>query len=296
MLAAVGLVAVLAVAGQSRAEAIINGDRIDSVPATHPILYIESDGQVGCTATLIAPQVVLTAGHCVQLGSSVAVVVGDAFVDSRSNVAAHAVAIARASDGTPGVNDLALVLLDRVVLAEVMPLAETNESWPYAPRPVQLAGFGLNERQGLWSSARSLVTATSQFNTRFVVDSPDWFWLNSICLDQPDAIGMYCLQGVWTEMNDGANPARLVSLVPMICFGDSGGPAIDLAGRQFAVASAVSINPVLEAFAGPQPQQCHHNWSLYAPLNRPWIDATLAGWGVDLACFPQWQDAVRGCN
>jgi hypothetical protein len=72
MLAALLLAPVVAFAGTSQ-HGIINGESIDSdafESAAALILQTEIDGfgaitQVSCTATLIAPDVVLTAGHCV---------------------------------------------------------------------------------------------------------------------------------------------------------------------------------------------------------------------------------------
>jgi secreted trypsin-like serine protease len=94
------------------------------------------NGQQNCTATIIAPQYILTARHCVSGSGTYTFRIGS--LDQTSGgVVATGVAITRHSRA-----DLAIVRLDRSVSATYSPLPRTGEDPVSVGQTVQVYGWG----------------------------------------------------------------------------------------------------------------------------------------------------------
>ena len=141
------------------AGAIVGGTNQVSDSLTAPLAFIqiaEPTGLAGCSGTLIAPAVVMTAAHCVYettkhgnlLGiaspSALAVRVGSRDVSNAAlGVSVHVVAVLPQPyyrwDGTHHFHDVALLALDRPL---AQPPAALAEQRPGAGKPLLIAGYG----------------------------------------------------------------------------------------------------------------------------------------------------------
>ena len=179
----------------------------------------ESDFSFSCTGTVIAPRVVLTAGHCVEdleaevlenpAGYRVATGVANSHQVPKENLSGVARALV-----FPGFRpnldhgDAGLLILKRPSAAPAIPLAGAGDSALLAPEtPIEIAGWGVsNFERGTAPALLRRAALKLQSTAR-------------------------CRRGA-TEFHERFSPAiQLCALdVPGFaasgCFGDSGGPAI----------------------------------------------------------------------
>lgn len=220
---------------EQRTEAVINGepsgpedDAVVFLVATRPTV-IES-----CTATLVAPNLVITARHCVaefENKTFTCTPEGELAPGSRGGTMGpllppEAVAIERGagpnpefvaqgiqifSVQTPSIcrNDIAMVLLDRdVENVPIMPLRLDAGNEP--GERIRIVGYGLDENNVFGvRHTRSGITVSQVGPSEF----------------RPDA--------------DSIPPRTFLTLGPMLCIGDSGGPAFTEFGAVTAVWSQV---------------------------------------------------------
>jgi secreted trypsin-like serine protease len=205
------------------AGAIVGGTDKVSDSLSAPLAFIqirEPNGLAGCSGTLIAPAVVMTAAHCVyetsKKGNLLGIAPPSAFslrIGSRdvSNAAlgssAHVVAVLPQPyyrwDGLHHFHDVALLALDRPLAQAPATLAEQR---PGAGKPLVIAGYGrssTSDHSGPSELRIGQIDAADPTTCHLVSEAfnPSWLFCGSAA---------------------DSNPA-----VPggTACFGDSGGPA-----------------------------------------------------------------------
>ena len=222
LLLALGALAVAALTPPP-AGAIVGGTNKVSDSLAGPLAFIqisEPNGLAGCSGTLIAPAVVMTAAHCAYettkhgnlLGiappSAFAVRVGSRDVSNAAlGVSAHVVAVLPQPyyrwDGNHHFHDVALLALDRPL---AQPPAALAEQRPGAGKPLLIAGYGRSstrDRSGPSELRVGQIDAAAPATCHLISEGFNPSWL-------------FCGRAA----SDGL-------LVPggTACFGDSGGPA-----------------------------------------------------------------------
>jgi secreted trypsin-like serine protease len=207
----------------SPAGAIVGGTDQVSDSLTSPLAFIqieEPNGVAGCSGTLIAPAVVMTAAHCVYettkhgnlLGiarpSAVSVRIGSRDVSNASlGVSAHVVAVLPQPyyrwDGTHHFHDVALLALDRSLPQAPALLAEQR---PGAGKPLVIAGYGRSSTKDHADPSElriGEIDAADPATCHLVSEAfnPSWLFCGSAAGGHSDVPG------------------------GTACFGDSGGPA-----------------------------------------------------------------------
>lgn len=223
------------------AGAIVGGaDRPDD--AERPaVMVLNSRGGV-CSGVVLAPDVVLTAAHCVAGGTDVRVHYRDAdrppVLIVPSAVVAHPGYDAGAVAGRRRSIDLALIRLPGPLPGRFAPAALTA-AVPARGSPVAVGGYGLS-REG---DARS----TGTYRTARI-EAVEPYGRSAILL--------------W-----GAAPAGTRAGA---CEGDSGGPLVDADGAVVAITSWAK---------GPGRAACGSmTQGVLVGPQRVWIDGTLGGW------------------
>ncbi len=233
----------LALGGKSSAPA---GGRLKS----HSVMVLGSKGSA-CTGTLVAQDVVLTAGHCAQGSKQLAIAWfngGEAILETVSAIESHP----QYSGGNLRSIDIALVRLARPLPSSYAPvnLASTGVDTP-AGNSYTLAGFGLQTPRDEASAGklRAASVEALPLSTSRVLH---------LGMDEPSK-----------ELQD----AHL-----QVCKGDSGGPVFTdgdatLAGVIFATYNS-NVKPGARwlAICGNTAQ------AIQIGPQRDWIDGVLAKW------------------
>jgi secreted trypsin-like serine protease len=221
-LALVALLAPAAQASQRASASIIGGEdaTIESFPS---LAFIEAStgpkSGFSCTGSVIAPRVILTAGHCVfelesgQMTPPADYAVATGFANLNDVTPDHVFAVSRAllfPDFDPSTvhGDAGLLILSTPTTAPPIPVASAADAALYAKgTPVQLVGWGLTDPDA------SDIPATLQ-TTNAVVQEP------SFCKSHVG--GFYPFYSPGVQMCSSTPPAHTSGG----CFGDSGGPMI----------------------------------------------------------------------
>lgn len=255
-----------------------------------------------CTGTLLLPNLVLTARHCLTADRS-AVSSGDcaSTVVAEPDAATHVVAIPGTDvdlvpadsqvpvreyllaedEGRLCGQDIALVVLDAPIPGT---LASITESVPVDGQPLQVVGYGLYD--GDWGQQR----------------------------ERPDA-KIVCSGA---QCNDARLVERELLMTSGACEGDSGGPAFDAQGRQFALLSRTTgdctesaylalsayvpwlkLATAYAATAGGYPlpawaDTSHAEDVPKTPDQAPSSDARATGGGCDLSAAPNGAHSSAG--
>ncbi|KAA2244194.1 S1 family peptidase [Salinarimonas soli] len=189
-----------------------------------------SDGEL-CSGALIAPDIVLTAAHCVLQRSRYRVVTLDRSFRARSSgasqVAIHPAFVPGTTPrGQPGV-DLALMRLDRALGADFTPLDPRAAVSVGMGEPLVLAGYGITA-EGRSGTARTL--------------------------RQTNLVALGPLQ-VANRVLVGVDPERFAARTGAgACRGDSGGPILRREGGSYRLLGVVSWSS--GAFEERRPTAC----------------------------------------
>jgi secreted trypsin-like serine protease len=189
-----------------------------------------ADGEL-CSGALIAPDLVLTAAHCVLQRSLYRIVALDRSFRFRtvgaSQVAVHPAFVPGTTPrGQPGV-DLALIRLDRGIGADFIPLDPAAAVSVGIGEPLVLAGFGVTA-EGRSKTARTL--------------------------RQADLVALGTLQ-VANRVLVGVDPERFATRAGAgACRGDSGGPILRREGGGYRLLGVVSWSS--GAFEERRPGAC----------------------------------------
>ncbi len=239
------ILAFFLLSGVHNAEALVGSTDGPGPTSRHTVMVLKKQkaGSSFCSGVLIAPQVVLTAAHCVHRAAGVAIYVpgdGTPKLIEASTVTMHPGYVPDAIRTRKRSIDLALVRTSGTLPGFLSPVAIDSQSRYKDGDALMIAGFGL-QREGVENSAGQLRSA------RIIVREP----LSSILL--------------W------AKPAR--KGIGGACTGDSGGPVFS--------ADATRLVAITTWSRGTGKRRCGEltQGVLVAP-QRNWIDATLAKWGA----------------
>jgi secreted trypsin-like serine protease len=206
-------------------ERIVGGRPVPKRRFLHCVA-VGSGTQWRCTGTLIAPDVVITAGHCSEFATRI--FIGDAVPKDEADLAAKGVIAAGTPTRHPGYNDqtkendLTVIKLDAPVAAKPCRIAPTAliDAAAYG----RVVGFGATEPDGIVG-----------YGTKMWVDVPiASAGCNGQLDGETDAAAYACFLG-----------RELVAGKPMLakdsCNGDSGGPFyLDAGNDDWFVAGATS--------------------------------------------------------
>ncbi len=268
-LAAVGPPAGATTRTGPEAVASIVGGRPASIAEFPWLSFIEGRdlrGRYACSGTVVAPRVVLTAGHCVEdpelraspRASDVRVRTGAA--DRRKAIPSTVsrVVVNPGYDTATSQGDAGLLILSAPVAAPALPLASDSDSRLLAAgTPISIAGWGLTEGDSLGDPPNALRWGPTAIQpTRYckgrsaefeVIYSPS----REFCAGEPSGID--------------AN----------ICFGDSGGPAI--AKREDGSPVEVGITSLGNAFCATNLPGIYTRVDRISPWVAGWIASVEAG-------------------
>jgi hypothetical protein len=207
--------------------------------AQHVVMVRSAHGEY-CTGTVLAPEIVLTAAHCVW-GKTELTVSGraDAGAESRKVIAvvAHPLYDARSYAKSQAAIDLALLKLES-------PLPETRPVVLRARIPLPgerfgIAGFGLKAASGSSAGPGTLQTATLT------------------AVGEPSSLQLRLVD----PASGGGPVAGLGS-----CYGDSGGPVFEWSGDRFVLIGVLSwsngpnMSTGCGGFTGVTPLARHRRW------------------------------------
>ena len=225
------------------ASALVGPAREESALAAHVLMLLKNDGHGAsfCTASVIAPDVLLTAGHCVSAPENLRAWWPGGDLDQRIvAIAVHPLFRADATQKRVKSIDLAMVRLARPLPPPFRPLPIAWDTQGGVGATLQIAGYGLT-REGDGRSAGKLHSGT------LIVREP----ISKIL--------------VWAK-----DPA---SKGLGACTGDSGGPMLTAAGDALVAVTVWS--------QGTGKRQCGEltQAARLAP-QRTFIEDTLRGWGM----------------
>jgi secreted trypsin-like serine protease len=283
--ATVGVLSVLvgpsiAMASPTATPSIVNGHTasIAEFPSLAFIEFAEPTGVYGCTGSVVAPRVILTAGHCVEnieSGSivqahdyAVATGVSNILKAGKANVSTVSQVLVNPSfDIKRTTGDAGLLILSAPVTAPVLPLAGPADAGLLAGgTPMTMAGWGV-------TSGRSLTETTTLRAADTTVQAPEY------C--QRQTSGYY----------HSYTPESQLCAVDMSshhaggCYGDSGGPAIAhrADGTPVEIGVASTVKPgCITAFP-----TVYTRADLINPWVTSWINAVEHGGPAPAISIPQ---------
>lgn len=244
------------------ASAVVNGQRA-AITDTPFVVQLAAGGETFCTGSLIRPQIVLTAAHCLVESKKVRVFVGRQDTQGNDGVELRATKRnydkaalgrkGRASSGLAVSDDVGLLELERPV-TEVAPvvLGTPEQASLLAPgKPLTITGWGVvNDREE-------------------TVDSSASRTLRSVTA--PVRSAAFCRGKLQTSPRGVLCVGRLERPVAGGCYGDSGGPLYAKTPAGAVQMGVVSSSPVAH---------CGRDTTFYARVQsgpaRTWIDSHIS--------------------
>lgn len=230
--------------------AAVVGGRDDPAGARQAVMVLGSKGGF-CSAVVVTPSVLLTAGHCMRSAPAYRVHYksssGEPVLIEPAGVAVHPGYVPASGKDRRRSVDLALVRLPSPLPPPFVPARLSAAGHPRPDDPLVVGGYGLG-RDG------EAATGGTYRSTRLSVFEPYG----------PGALLVWLRDPAVTQGRNGAGA----------CGGDSGGPIRDTGG------TVVAITAFAEG-AGSTHCGSLTQGVMVAP-QREWIRATLAGWGEAL--------------
>jgi secreted trypsin-like serine protease len=267
---ALALCAPAGAAASPGAKASIVGGAPTSIEQFPSLAYIEAGNKrsgFACTGTVVAPRVVLTAGHCAEniedgdfsKPAEYGVAIGTANPEKQASPAnIYSVTATHVFPGfDPGVvhGDAAILILSRPTTAPPLALAGPADGAFYAGgASVSVAGWGLTKGQNKQTPA-NLRAATMTVQS-----------------------GSTCRRGTKAFYTAYSPSVQLCLLSPAAkgtCFGDSGGPAI--AARPDGTPVELGVISVVGPLCSPRFPNVLTRVDYVAPWVAEWIAATETG-------------------
>lgn len=233
---------------------IVSGKMVDvNDPDTkYAVLLVIREGNSlkTCTGSVIAKNVILTAGHCArgaEKNQIYAVFHPDMMCasgyNSRMKIQSDDILVHKDYKGDSSAkSDLALVKLSAPVPADYPVIDLYDGKSPLSSDNLLMVGYGITSESARDSRFLRKVNKSAKLDS--MVDGPN------IAFDQRDGRGG-------------------------VCSGDSGGPIYAKVGNQYKV---IGVNSVV---AGPKEETVCHNFSIamYMPSFADWVQQSLQAWG-----------------
>ena len=182
------------------ADAVVGGEDVEEGEHPYMAAVLEDGGQI-CGGSVIAPQWVLTAAHCIREGASLSVVVGSVDYTQGREIAVDNAIVHPGYDPDTSANDVALLRLvaDAGVPALRIP-GPSADRFEVTGTPAVVVGWG--SEMPVVGLVPPLTTTLKQADVDVVSDDD--------CLSINDAATQVCAEALLADS----------------CQGDSGGPLI----------------------------------------------------------------------
>lgn len=192
---------------------IVGGDEVDNISPYRWFAFWEA----GCGATLVAPDILLSAAHCVDNTKTRAWIDDKNLAEGTTLTITQQLPHPKFNGPSFGYDFALLKLRDPVTNIEPVTLARTSDAHdPERDDPLTVIGFGLTSESGT-----QLPSVLREVTVNHVSDSACWPKYDEIRIQYDNEETMLCASAPGKDA----------------CFGDSGGPLLDAFGVQVGIVS-----------------------------------------------------------